>query len=68
MKNQILTKSFQDLPLEINLMIFDYLDVNTILKLRLLSKTIKKIVENVRIKSMNVFDLPSLFSKFVSKI
>lgn len=61
--------SFEKLPLEIKFRIFKYLDLNLLLKFRVLNKTIKNAVDSLRIKKLCITrNTESITSKFVSLI
>ena len=60
--------NLDELPFELILMIFNYLDVNSLLKCRLLNKNYLQIVQNVRLTELCVTDHELISYEFVSKI
>lgn len=60
--------SLNDLPYEIAVRLFEYLDLNTLLNCRLMNKKFKNIIEKQRITSLNVcHGEPSTYQFSVSK-
>ena len=56
----------ENLPLDCQLSILNYLDINSLLKLRLLNKNFYQIVQNVRINSLSIMNSEFIFQKYVS--
>ena len=51
-----MNKNLQDLPLEVRLMILNYLDLNSLLKCRLINKSLNRIVDTIKVKNLSVTD------------